>query len=123
MDSHGGVRLADFGVAGWTVARGQRQDTVKTFVGTPCYMAPEVMEQLQGYDHRADIWSLGITALELAKGVAPYAHHSPMRVLVLTLEEPPPSLKSYTNDRQRTGAPFPLAFEDFYKKCLQKNPR
>jgi serine/threonine-protein kinase OSR1/STK39 len=42
LDASGGVRLADFGVAGWTVARGQRQDTVKTFVGTPCYMAPEV---------------------------------------------------------------------------------
>ena len=87
------------------------------------YMAPEVMEQAGGYDFRADIWSMGIAALELAKGVAPYAHLSAMRVLVLTIEEPPPSLKAYPNDRQRDGAPFSSNFDDFYKRCLQKNPR
>jgi len=86
LDSEGRVRLADFGVSGWTVARGQRQDTVTTFVGTPCYMAPEVMEQAKGYDNKADIWSLGITALEMAKGSAPYARFPPMRVLILTIE-------------------------------------
>ena len=120
LDSRGNVRIADFGVSGWTLARGQRQETVKTFVGTPCWMAPEVMEQLEGYDHRADIWSIGITALELAKGMAPYAKYPPMRVLVLTIEEDPPSLKSYDNDRQRTGAPFSRMYEDFVRKCLQK---
>ena len=123
LDSRGGVRLADFGVSGWTFAGGQRQEKVNTFVGTPCYMAPEVMEQAGGYDNRADIWSLGITALELAKGKAPYAHMSPMRVLVVTIEEEPPSLKSYSNETQRTGAPFSSAFDEFYKKCLQKKPK
>ena len=86
-------------------------------------MAPEVMEQAGGYDFRADIWSMGITALELAKGVAPYAHLSAMKVLVLTIEEAPPSLRTYSNDRQRDGAPFSNNFDDFYKKCLQKNPK
>ena len=123
LDSRGGVRLADFGVSGWTFAGGQRQEKVNTFVGTPCYMAPEVMEQAGGYDNRADIWSLGITALELAKGKAPYAHMSPMRVLVVTIEEEPPNLKSYSSESQRTGAPFSSAFDEFYKKCLQKNPK
>ena len=75
---------------------------------------------LLGYDNKADIWSLGITALEMAKGVAPYAQYAPMRILVLTIEEEPPSLKSYSNDKQRTGAAFSKYFEDFYKKCLQK---
>ena len=75
---------------------------------------------VSGYDNKADIWSLGITALEMAKGVAPYAQYAPMRILVLTIEEEPPSLKSYSNDKQRTGAAFSKYFEDFYKKCLQK---
>jgi serine/threonine-protein kinase OSR1/STK39 len=122
LDSQGQVRLADFGVSGWTVAKGRRQETVKTFVGTPCYMAPEVMEQAGGYDNKADIWSLGITALELAKGYAPYARYPPMRVLVMTIEEDPPSLKSYKHNRQRNDAPFSNSFYDFYSKCLQKNP-
>lgn len=56
----------------------------------------------------------------MAKGVAPYAQYAPMRILVLTIEEDPPSLKSYADDKQRTGAPFSKYFEDFYKKCLQK---
>ncbi|CAM9105225.1 unnamed protein product, partial [Ectocarpus fasciculatus] len=123
LDSEGGVRLADFGVSGWTLSRGQRHESARTFVGTPCWMAPEVMEQVDGYDNRADIWSVGITALELAKGMAPYAKFAPMRVLVLTIEEDPPSLKSYDNDKQANGSPFSRLFEEFYKKCLQKNPR
>lgn len=124
LDSNGSVRLADFGVSGWTLSRGERHETVRTFVGTPCWMAPEVMEQVDGYDHRADIWSIGITALELAKGTAPYAKYAPMRVLVLTIEEDPPSLKSYEDDRQPNGGPsFTRLFDEFYKKCLQKNPK
>jgi serine/threonine-protein kinase OSR1/STK39 len=114
LDASGGVRLADFGVTGWTIARGMRQDIVKTFVGTPAWMAPEVLEQSEGYDSRADIWSLGITALELAKGCAPYAHLPPMRILVLTIEEEPPSLRCYRDDKQRTGAPFSSVNEVYF---------
>jgi serine/threonine protein kinase len=70
---------------------------------TPVYDPPP---RLCSYDNKADIWSLGITALELAKGVAPYAHFTPMRILVLTIEDDPPSLRSYRDDKQRTGSPF-----------------
>jgi serine/threonine-protein kinase OSR1/STK39 len=119
----GEVRLADFGVAGWILNRGQRQDNVKTFVGTLCYMSPEIMEQTHGYDQKADIWSLGITTLELAKGYAPYAKYAPMKVLVMTIEEDPPSLQSYKDNLQPNGQPFSRLFEDLCEKCLQKDAR
>lgn len=125
LNSTGEVKLADFGVSGWTLARGERVNTVKTFVGTPCYMAPEVMEQASGYDYKADIWSLGITALELAKGYAPYALLPPMRVLIKTIEEDPPSLLSYPHPQQLRpdGPDFSEHFQDFCRKCLQKSPK
>lgn len=123
LDSRGSVRIADFGVSGWLINFGARRTTTKTFVGTPCWMAPEVMEQLDGYDYKADIWSFGITALELAKGYAPYAHFPPMKVLIMTIQQEPPSLKSYQDDRTVDGESFSRGFREIVRLCLQKDPK
>ncbi|CAM9327664.1 unnamed protein product [Chrysoparadoxa australica] len=123
LSKDGRVQLGDFGVAGWLVGYGKKRNTAKTFVGTPCWMAPEVMEQTEGYNQKADIWSVGITALELAKGFAPYANLEPMKVLMRTIEQDPPSLRSYSEDTQAGGGSFSRNFKEIVRLCLQKNPK
>ncbi len=99
LHGDGSVTLTDFGVSA-----ASRHDPIsvegalrtgvmaRTFVGTPCWMAPEVMEQTAGYDSSADIWSFGITLVEMARGKPPLARMPPMQVLLKTLRDPAPTL-------------------------------
>ncbi|GAB4834633.1 hypothetical protein Ancab_032896 [Ancistrocladus abbreviatus] len=115
LDSNGDIKLADFGVSACMFDSGDRQRSRNTFVGTPCWMAPEVLQPESGYDFKADIWSFGITALELAHGHAPFSKYPPMKVLLMTIQNAPPGL-DYDRDKK-----FSKSFKEMVAMCLVKD--
>ncbi|XP_069037016.1 STE20-like serine/threonine-protein kinase isoform X2 [Lepisosteus oculatus] len=111
----GEVKLADFGVSAKNNSTLQKR---ATFIGTPYWMAPEVIQcetsKDAPYSYKADIWSLGITLIEAAEMEPPYHDLNPMRVLLKITKSEPPSL---SHPRRWSGG-----FKDFLGKALQKDP-
>jgi len=113
LTEKGEIKLADFGVsAQLTKERPYRY----TLIGTPYWMAPEVisMDSNSPYNEKADIWSLGITAIELAEKNPPLVDLAPMRALCVIPFEPPPTFKE--------AHKWSLNFFDFVQCCLRKAP-
>uniref|UniRef100_A0AAR2JQA4 non-specific serine/threonine protein kinase n=1 Tax=Pygocentrus nattereri TaxID=42514 RepID=A0AAR2JQA4_PYGNA len=111
----GQIKLADFGVSAKNDNTLQRR---ATFIGTPYWMAPEVImcetSKDNPYSSKADIWSLGITLIEAAEMEPPHHSLNPMRVLLKITKSPPPTL---SNPRRWSSH-----FQDFLRRALQKNP-
>ncbi|KAF0987290.1 hypothetical protein HZS_3691 [Henneguya salminicola] len=111
LDYDGTAKLADFGVSG------QMTDTLakrNTMVGTPYWMAPEVIEEV-GYEYKADIWSLGITCIEMAEGKPPFSNMHPMRAIFIIPTKPSPTFSNRSK--------FSNLFIDFTDQCLKKSPK
>ncbi|XP_077102268.1 STE20-like kinase b [Siphateles boraxobius] len=110
----GDVKLADFGVSAKNTKTVQRRDS---FIGTPYWMAPEVVmcetSKDRPYDYKADIWSLGITLIELAQIEPPNHEMNPMRVLLKIAKAEPPTLQQPSK--------WSPEFSDFLKHALDKN--
>uniref|UniRef100_A0A8C1W3F3 non-specific serine/threonine protein kinase n=1 Tax=Cyprinus carpio TaxID=7962 RepID=A0A8C1W3F3_CYPCA len=107
------VKLVDFGVSAQLDRTVSRRNT---FIGTPYWMAPEVIACDENpdatYDYKSDLWSLGITAIEMAEGAPPLCDMHPMRALFLIPRNPAPRLKSKKWSKK---------FQSFIESCLVKN--
>ncbi|TPX67349.1 hypothetical protein SpCBS45565_g03850 [Spizellomyces sp. 'palustris'] len=114
MTENGQIKIADFGVSTQLTRTFSKRHT---FIGTPYWMAPEVItaeQQGTAYDYKADVWSLGITAMEMAECSPPMFDMHPMRVLFMIPKLDPPKLKDQTK--------WSPAFRDFLHVCLEKDP-
>uniref|UniRef100_A0A8C8EAT7 non-specific serine/threonine protein kinase n=1 Tax=Otus sunia TaxID=257818 RepID=A0A8C8EAT7_9STRI len=110
----GDIKLADFGVSAKNSSTVQRR---VSFIGTPYWMAPEVVQcetsKESPYSYKADIWSLGITLIEMAEMEPPYHELNPLRVLLKIAKSQPPTLRHPKRSED---------FKDFLRKSLEKSP-
>lgn len=114
LTDDGKVKLIDFGVSAVCLSKDEKRNTLS---GTPYWMAPEIISNKSGkspYDEKIDIWSLGITCIELAEKDPPLSELHPMRALMQIPMRDPPFLK---NPKKWSSE-----FQDFIKQCLIKEP-
>ena len=109
LDKNGNCRLGDYGVS--TIIK---EEGNKTYVGSLCWMAPEIALNLK-YNYKIDIWSLGITAIEIANGKPPYKDISPMKFIEVAKSSEIPTLNE-------DNFKFSDEFKNFVKNCLIKDP-
>lgn len=107
------VKISDFGLATSLIQGGRKKIEAISVYGDACYMAPEILNSDAGYSEKTDIWSLGLTVIELATGKMPYEGKKFMESMVLILSENPPELP-------KEG--YSAAIRDFVSCCLRINP-
>jgi len=110
LTMEGDCKLADFGVSAELVHTMSKRQTL---IGTPYWMAPEVLQQSK-YDTKADIWSLAITAIELAESVPPHSSIHHLRAIFVIPKSDPPTLRQPTK--------WSEDFNNFLRVCLVKDP-
>ena len=110
LTNEGNAKLADFGVSAQVTTMNGKRDTL---IGTPYWMAPEVIQETK-YDSKCDVWSLGITLIEMAEGVPPLDHIHPMRAIFQIPKRDPPKFQHPEK--------WSDTMIDFLAKCLVKDP-
>ncbi|XP_057959152.1 serine/threonine-protein kinase BLUS1 [Malania oleifera] len=133
VDSNGTVKLADFGVSALIYESNSSRASLSSpsssssfmltdVAGTPYWMAPEVIHSHNGYSFKADIWSFGITALELAHGRPPLSHLPPSKSLLMKITKRF-RFSDYEKNRESTKKQkFSKSFKDMVASCLDQDP-
>ncbi|KAH6831762.1 Protein kinase superfamily protein [Perilla frutescens var. hirtella] len=122
IDSNGAVKLADFGVSASVYESSLSSAMFTDVTGTPYWMAPEVIHSHTGYEFKADIWSFGITALELAHGRPPLSHLPPSKSLMMEITKKFRFSDHYDKTKASKNKRFTKSFRDMVGLCLDHEP-
>eukprot|EP01084_Bolivina_argentea_P054163 99344_1 len=123
LSKSGICQISDFGVSGAIIEGGLRKNGRHTFTGSLWWMSPEILQRENRHSYKADIWSIAITALELAFGAPPHSKQRPVKVMLTILQSPPPTIQSCIEESSNKNIDYKYSkkFIDFLAKCLQKD--